>query len=141
MDFCIGTCAKIDQTALVSQAEQAGATHFGVGEGPLLFSDPYQFLALAARDTSRIKLGTWVTNPLTRITPVTANSIATLNSLAPGRVFMGMGTANNAMRSMGRDHAPNATANFRACHPPCRLCCRGCRRRGTVPGPGCGGGW
>ncbi len=27
MDFCIGTCAKIDQTALVSQAEQAGATH------------------------------------------------------------------------------------------------------------------
>ena len=105
MDFCIGTCAKIDQTALVKQAEDAGATHFGVGEGPLLFSDPYLFLALAARDTSRIKLGTWVTNPLTRISPVTANSIATLNSLAPGRVFMGMGTANNAMRSMGRDVA------------------------------------
>jgi len=105
MDFCIGTCAKIDQVALVKQAEDAGASHFGVGEGPLLFSDPYQFLALAARDTSRIRLGTWVTNPLTRIPPVTANSIATLNALAPGRVFMGMGTANNAMRSMGRNVA------------------------------------
>ena len=38
-------------------------------------------------------------------------------------------------------HAPNATANFRACHPPCRLWCRGGRRRWMVPGRGCGGGW
>ena len=67
MDFCIGTCAKIDAVGLVKQAEDVGASHFGVGEGPLLFSDPYQYLALAARETSTIKLGTWVTNPLTRI--------------------------------------------------------------------------
>ncbi|MFJ9008604.1 LLM class flavin-dependent oxidoreductase [Streptomyces canus] len=101
VDFCIGSCAKIDSVDWVKQAEDAGASHFGVGEGPLLFSDPYQYLALASRDTSTIKLGTWVTNPLTRIPPVTANSIATLNALAPGRVFMAMGTANNALRSMG----------------------------------------
>ena len=67
MEFCIGTTAKIDAVDLVKQAEDVGASHFGVGEGPLLFSDPYQYLALAARDTSTIKLGTWVTNPLTRI--------------------------------------------------------------------------
>ena len=101
MDFCIGTTAKIDAVGLVKQAEDVGASHFGVGEGPLLFSDPYQYLALAARETSTIKLGTWVTNPLTRIAPVTANSIATLNALAPGRTFLGIGTANNALRSMG----------------------------------------
>ena len=40
----------------------------------------------------------------------------------------------------GADHAPNATANFRACHPPCRWCRGGCRRW-MVPGRGCGGGW
>src|SRR5262245_4358525 len=101
MEFCIGTCAKIDQVGLAKQAEDVGASHFGVGEGPLLFSDPYQYLALAARETSSVKLGTWVTNPLTRIAPVTANSIATLNALAPGRTFLGIGTANNALRSMG----------------------------------------
>ena len=101
MDFCIGTTAKIDAVGLVKQAEDVGASHFGVGEGPLLFSDPYQYLALAARETSTINLGTWVTNPLTRIAPVTANSIATLNALAPGRTFLGIGTANNALRSMG----------------------------------------
>ena len=101
MEFCIGICAKIDAVGLVKQAEDVGASHFGVGDGPLLFSDPYQYLALASRETSSIKLGTWVTNPLTRSAPVTANSIATLNALAPGRVFVGMGTANNALRSMG----------------------------------------
>lgn len=105
MDFCIGTCAKIDQIDMVRQAEDVGATHFGVGEGPLLFSDPYQFLALAARETSTINLGTMVTNPLTRIAPVTANSIATLNALAPNRTFLGIGTANNALRSMGNTPA------------------------------------
>src|SRR5205814_1123706 len=101
MDFCIGTCAKIDQVDLVRQAEDLGVTHFGVGEGPLLFSDPYQQMALASQQTSAINLGTMVTNPLTRIAPVTANSIATLNKLAPGRTFLGIGTANNALRSMG----------------------------------------
>ena len=37
-------------------------------------------------------------------------------------------------------HAPNATANYCAYHPPCRWC-RGGRRRWLVPGRGCGGGW
>lgn len=101
MDFCIGTCAKIDQVGLIKRSEDLGVTHFGVGEGPLLFSDPYQQLALGARETSTINLGTMVTNPLTRIAPVTANSVATLNHLAPGRTFLGIGTANNALRSMG----------------------------------------
>ncbi|WP_068278993.1 LLM class flavin-dependent oxidoreductase [Aldersonia kunmingensis] len=101
MQFSVGTCAKIDQVAMVRQAEDLGVTHFGVGEGPLLFSDPYQFLALASQQTSTIQLGTMVTNPLTRIAPVTANSMATLNALAPGRTFLGIGTANNALRSMG----------------------------------------
>ncbi|WP_198954382.1 LLM class flavin-dependent oxidoreductase [Kineosporia sp. R_H_3] len=105
MEFCIGTCAKIDQIGMVKQAEDLGVSHFGVGEGPLLFSDPYQFLALAARDTSTINIGTMVTNPLTRIAPVTANSIATLHALAPGRTFFGIGTANNALRSMGKKPA------------------------------------
>src|SRR5919112_615404 len=101
VDFMIGTCAKIDQIEMVKQAEDLGVTHFGAGEGPLLFSDPYQFLAIASQQTSTIQLGTQVTNPLTRIPAVTANSIATLNALAPGRTFLGIGTANNALRSMG----------------------------------------
>ena len=42
MQFCIGTTAKIDAVDLVKQAEDLGASHFGVGEGPLLFSDVFR---------------------------------------------------------------------------------------------------
>ena len=100
MEFCIGICAKIDAVGLVSQAEQVGASHFGSGTDRCCSAIPTSTWR-GQPETSTIKLGTWVTNPLTRIAPVTANSIATLNALAPGRVFVGMGTANNALRSMG----------------------------------------
>jgi alkanesulfonate monooxygenase SsuD/methylene tetrahydromethanopterin reductase-like flavin-dependent oxidoreductase (luciferase family) len=108
MDFLVSIPAKIDEVDLVPRAEAGGIAYFGAGEGPLLWSDPYQFLALASQRTSTIKLGTCVTNPVTRIAPQTANSVATLNRLAPGRVFMGLGAANNAMRSMGRSVATMA---------------------------------
>ena len=48
-----------------------------------------------------MKLGTNVTNPLSRIAPVTANNFATLNLLAPGRAIMGIGTGNTARRTLG----------------------------------------
>ena len=59
MDFCIGTCAKIDQVDLIRQAEDLGVTHFGVGEGPLLFSDPYQQMALASQRRRRSTWARW----------------------------------------------------------------------------------
>jgi len=49
-------------------------THFGVGEGPACCS-PTRTSRWRWRpqQTSTINLGTMVTNPLTRIAPVTAN--------------------------------------------------------------------
>ena len=49
----------------------------------------------------KIKLGTNVTNPSSRIAPVTACNFATLNVLAPGRVIMGIGTGNTSRRTLG----------------------------------------
>jgi len=60
-------------------------------------------LALAAANTSRIRLGTGVSVAPTRLAPVTAHSIASINRLAPGRVFLGIGTGHTAMRVMGQD--------------------------------------
>ena len=37
-----------------------------------------------------------------RLAPVTANGIATINRLAPGRTFLGVGTGNTAMRTLGQ---------------------------------------
>jgi alkanesulfonate monooxygenase SsuD/methylene tetrahydromethanopterin reductase-like flavin-dependent oxidoreductase (luciferase family) len=38
-----------------------------------------------------------------RLAPVTAHSIATINQLAPGRAFLGIGTGHTAIRVMGKD--------------------------------------
>ncbi len=46
----------------------------------------------------------------TRLAPVTANSIATINRLAPSRTFLGIGTGNTAMRLMG--HKPMRLREF-----------------------------
>jgi alkanesulfonate monooxygenase SsuD/methylene tetrahydromethanopterin reductase-like flavin-dependent oxidoreductase (luciferase family) len=67
----------------------------------MIWSDCYATLALAAQNTKRIQLGTGVAIPGIRIAPVTAHSIASINRIAPGRVFLGIGTGHTAMRVMG----------------------------------------
>lgn len=101
MDFGALVLAHIKAAPLARHAEDRGFTHWWVGEGQMLFSEPYAYMALCATMTRSIKLGIGVTNPLTRIPPVTANAVATINALAPGRVILGFGTGNNAMRAMG----------------------------------------
>jgi alkanesulfonate monooxygenase SsuD/methylene tetrahydromethanopterin reductase-like flavin-dependent oxidoreductase (luciferase family) len=59
-------------------------------------------LALAAQQTRAMKIGTGVNVPGLRLAPVTANGIATINRLAPGRTFIGLGTGHTAMRTMGQ---------------------------------------
>jgi 5,10-methylenetetrahydromethanopterin reductase len=58
-------------------------------------------MGAAAVHTSRIRLGTGVLVPSNRIAPVTANALASLNSLAPGRIDFGVGTGFTARRAMG----------------------------------------
>ncbi|MEQ8661180.1 MAG: LLM class flavin-dependent oxidoreductase, partial [Gammaproteobacteria bacterium] len=72
-------------------------------DSQMIWSDCYAVLALAAHHTSRIELGTGVAIAGTRIAPVTAHSIASINALAPGRTFLGLGTGHTAMRVMGQD--------------------------------------
>ena len=40
--------------------------------------------------------------PGLRLAPVAANGIATINRLAPGRCFIGLGTGHTAMRTIGQ---------------------------------------
>src|SRR5512147_2589575 len=54
----------------------------------------YVSLAAAAMYTNKITFGTGVTNPWMVNPVITAQSIATLNELAPGRVVLGMGAGD-----------------------------------------------
>jgi 5,10-methylenetetrahydromethanopterin reductase len=83
------------------RAEELGYDRFGVWDSPALFREPWVTLASVARDTSRIRLGTWVTNPLSRHPLVTAAAAATLDDLAPGRVYIGIGAGGTGVWHLG----------------------------------------
>jgi hypothetical protein len=73
---------------------------------------------VAAVNTKRIHIGTGVAIPGTRIAPVTAHSIASINQLAPGRVFLGIGTGHTAIRVMGQEPMPlKQFREFRSVRP------------------------
>ena len=72
-----------------------------VADSPMIWSDCYATMALLARATSRIGIGTGVAVAGLRLAPVTAAAHATINRLAPGRVFCGIGSGNTAMRILG----------------------------------------
>ncbi len=91
-------------------AEQLGYASLWVADSQMLWSDCYATLALIAARTERIRIGTGVAVAGSRPAAVTAAAHATINRIAPGRVFCGIGTGNTAMRIMG--HRPITIAEF-----------------------------
>ena len=83
------------------RAEGFGYHRVGIWDSPALFREPWTTLASVARDTSRIRIGTWVTNPLSRHPLVTAAAAATLDDLAPGRVYLGIGAGGTGVWHLG----------------------------------------
>ena len=100
MKFGVCVATNINDWQLLVHAENQGFDHGWVPDSQMIWSDCYAVLALAAHHTSRIRLGTGVAIAGTRIAPVTAHSIASINRIAPGRVFLGVGTGHTAMRVM-----------------------------------------
>lgn len=100
--------AKIDDIDYAVLAEQLGYSHLWVADSQMLWSDCYATMALAATRTDRIHIGTGVAVAGTRTSAVTAAAHATINRLAPGRVFCAVGSGNTAMRVMGAKPMPIA---------------------------------
>jgi alkanesulfonate monooxygenase SsuD/methylene tetrahydromethanopterin reductase-like flavin-dependent oxidoreductase (luciferase family) len=101
MQFGIGLAAHINDWQMIQYLEDLGYDSASVGDSQMIWSDCYATLALAAQNTKRIRIGTGVAIAATRLAPVTAHSIASIARLAPGRVFLGIGTGHTAMRVMG----------------------------------------
>jgi len=102
MKFGVMVDPHVNKWDIIQQAEQQGYHRAWVPDSEMIWSDCYAVLALAAVNTSRIKLGTGMTTPGTRIAPVTAHSIGSINQLAPGRTFLGVATGHTAMRLIGQ---------------------------------------
>jgi 5,10-methylenetetrahydromethanopterin reductase len=108
----LGVCvaSHIGDIDYVVRAEQLGFSDAWLADSQMIWSDCYATLALAAVHTERIRIGTGVAVTGIRPAPVTAASIATINALAPGRTFLGVGAGNTALRIMGRP--PQRIAEF-----------------------------
>lgn len=106
MEFGLGFDTHVDKWDLARYGEELGYDRCWVPDSQMIWSDCYATMALAAVNTTRIKLGTGVAIAGTRIAPVTAHSIASINQLAPGRAFLGIGTGHTAMRVMGQNPMP-----------------------------------
>jgi alkanesulfonate monooxygenase SsuD/methylene tetrahydromethanopterin reductase-like flavin-dependent oxidoreductase (luciferase family) len=102
MRFGMCVMADVDEIAFFKHAEDLGYDSAWVTDSQMIFSDCYAVLALAAQHTHRIRLGPGTAICGTRIPPVHVAAMATLNKLAPGRVHLGIGTGNTAMRTMGQ---------------------------------------
>ena len=101
MDFGVTFPARVGDFELIELAERLGYSQAWFYDSQMIYSDVYATMALAAHKTSKIRLGTGVAVPTTRMAPTIAHSIATINQLAPGRVELGVGTGNTARLTMG----------------------------------------
>jgi alkanesulfonate monooxygenase SsuD/methylene tetrahydromethanopterin reductase-like flavin-dependent oxidoreductase (luciferase family) len=102
MRFGVCVMSNIDEIGFFNHAETLGFDSVWATDSQMLYSDCYAVLALAARQTTRLRLGPGTAICGTRIPPVHAAAMATLNRIAPGRVHLGIGTGNTALRSMGQ---------------------------------------
>jgi 5,10-methylenetetrahydromethanopterin reductase len=93
----------------VRRAEWAEASGFDgivTVDSQNLSGDPYIALALAAHATSTLKLGTGVTNPVTRHPATTASAIASVQVESKGRALLGIGRGDSALAHLGKAPAP-----------------------------------
>ena len=85
---------------LIQLAESHGFEYAWTYDSHVLWQESVPLLAVAARETSKIKLGHFVTNPATRDPTVLASAYATLHDLSNGRMAMGrpwrLGSASSA---------------------------------------------
>src|SRR5271156_3130388 len=101
MDFGIALPTAADSWRVTKEAEELGFTHAWFYDTQMLSADCFVAMGAAAVNTRRIRLGTGVLIPSNRIAPVTANALASLNQLAPGRIDFGVGTGFTGRRTMG----------------------------------------
>jgi 5,10-methylenetetrahydromethanopterin reductase len=90
-------------------ADELGFATMWMLDSHLLFWEIYTLFGALAVSTSRIRLGSAVTNPLTRHPTVTASAFATLAALSAGRATLGISVGDSALKAMNLEIAKVAT--------------------------------
>ena len=101
MEFGINILGARQAHKTAQRAEELGFHHIWYSDSPAVCADLFTTMGAAAATTSRIRIGSGVCVPWSRNPVVTANGFASLNSIAPGRVDMVLGTGFSGRRCFG----------------------------------------
>jgi 5,10-methylenetetrahydromethanopterin reductase len=105
-EFGVLVLPRPDAPQEVKLLEEMGFDVALIPDSQALAREVYVTLTACAANTSRITLGTGITNPLTRHPSVTASAIASLNEFSGGRALLGIGRGDSAVRKIGHEIAP-----------------------------------
>jgi 5,10-methylenetetrahydromethanopterin reductase len=87
---------------LAGEVEAMGFDYLLCPDTQNLAPDPYGQLSLVADGTSKLRMGTGVTNPITRDAAVTATAIATLQQQSEGRAVCVIGRGDSSAEHIGK---------------------------------------
>ncbi|WP_326643895.1 LLM class flavin-dependent oxidoreductase [Streptosporangium sp. NBC_01755] len=98
--------APTEFESMVEEIEGNGFDELWLTDSSLHARNVYVYLTLAASRTDRIRLGTAVTNPITRHPAVTATAITTVDEVSGGRAVLGIGAGDRPLLALGSKPAP-----------------------------------
>jgi 5,10-methylenetetrahydromethanopterin reductase len=90
---------EFDQT--VEMVDRGGLDGLWVCDSQNIMPEAWVLLSRASMLSQRLKLGTFVTNPVTRHPAVTASAAATLQEASNGRVILGLGRGDSSLAHLG----------------------------------------
>ncbi|HEV3309289.1 MAG TPA: LLM class flavin-dependent oxidoreductase [Chloroflexota bacterium] len=102
MEFGISFPATLDAPRQAQFAEELGFTYVGFYDTPALEADVWITVANALQATRTIHVGPQVLIPSLRHPIAQAAAIATIEQLAPGRLYVAMGTGFTGRMAMGQ---------------------------------------
>ena len=105
MEFGISV-GHISAVDYAQHGERLGFTRCWVTDSPLLRSNLFATMTAVALQTRTLQIGAGVAVCGMRVAPEAANGIATVNEIAPGRIFAIFGTGNTSMRMLGLRPTP-----------------------------------
>jgi alkanesulfonate monooxygenase SsuD/methylene tetrahydromethanopterin reductase-like flavin-dependent oxidoreductase (luciferase family) len=126
LSFSVGiyqTAPVAEMIRLTRLAEDLGFETAWLGDSQCLWREAYVTLGALAVSTRSIRLGTSVTNPVTRHLTVTASALCSLAELTGGRVLLGIGRGETAVKLAGGRRA--TLAELRDAVRDIRALCQG----------------
>jgi 5,10-methylenetetrahydromethanopterin reductase len=97
----------IGRTARVAKkVEELGFSTLLLTDSQNLAPEVFTQLMVAAQATTRLRIGTGVTNPVTRDSAVLASAALSLQAESNGRMVLGLGRGDSAVQRIGKDLYP-----------------------------------